>query len=81
MANSLKPQDIKSVALFTIEGELDNISGPGQTKVAHDLCSSIPAANKQHFIAKKYGYYGIFFDRCWHELIAPNITAFIKANG
>ncbi len=35
----VRPQDIKTVALFTIEGELDDISGPGQTQAAHALCS------------------------------------------
>src|SRR5665811_2052094 len=34
----VRPQDIKTVALFTIEGELDDISGAGQTQAAHDLC-------------------------------------------
>ena len=76
----VKPQDIKTVALFTIEGELDDISGPGQTKVAHDLCSSLPAAMKQHFTAEKCGHYGIFSGRRWREMIAPKITEFIQAN-
>ena len=76
----VKPQDIKNVALFTIEGELDDLSGPGQTKVAHDLCSSIPKADKQHFTAEKCGHYGIFSGRRWRESIAPKITEFIKAH-
>ncbi len=33
----VRPQDIKHTALFTIEGELDDISGSGQTRAAHDL--------------------------------------------
>lgn len=76
----VRPQDIKSVALFTIEGELDDISGPGQTQAAHDLCSSIPKAKKQHFTAEKCGHFGIFSGRRWREIICPKITAFIKAN-
>jgi polyhydroxyalkanoate depolymerase len=47
----LVPQDIKTVALFTVEGELDDISGAGQTQAAHELCSSIPANMKQDFVA------------------------------
>ncbi|MDO8439030.1 MAG: polyhydroxyalkanoate depolymerase, partial [Telluria sp.] len=35
----VRPQDITTVALFTVEGELDDISGAGQTQAAHDLCS------------------------------------------
>ncbi|MFJ2988866.1 polyhydroxyalkanoate depolymerase [Collimonas sp. NPDC087041] len=76
----VRPQDIKSVALFTIEGELDDISGPGQTQAAHDLCSSIPKAKKQHFTAEKCGHYGIFSGRRWREVICPKIATFIKDN-
>ncbi|AIY41238.1 Intracellular PHB depolymerase [Collimonas arenae] len=76
----VRPQDIKTVALFTIEGELDDISGPGQTKAAHDLCSSIPKAKKQHFTADKCGHYGIFSGRRWREIICPKIATFIKDN-
>jgi len=76
----VRPQDIKSVALFTIEGELDDISGSGQTQAAQELCSSIPKANKQHFTAPKCGHYGIFSGRRWREVICPKIGEFIKAN-
>jgi poly(3-hydroxybutyrate) depolymerase len=76
----VRPQDIGSVALFTIEGELDDISGPGQTKAAHDLCSTIPESKKQHFTAPKCGHYGIFSGRRWREVIAPKIGEFIQAN-
>jgi len=76
----VRPQDIKTVALFTIEGELDDISGVGQTKAAHDLCSAIPKTKKQHFEAPKCGHYGIFSGRRWREIISPKITEFIEAN-
>ncbi len=39
----VRPQDISHGALLTIEGELDDISGRGQTQAAHDLCTGIPA--------------------------------------
>ncbi len=76
----VRPQDIKTVALFTIEGELDDISGSGQTRAAHDLCASIPKEMKQHYTAPKCGHYGIFSGRRWREMIAPRITEFIKAH-
>jgi poly(3-hydroxybutyrate) depolymerase len=76
----VRPQDIKNVALFTIEGELDDISGLGQTQAAQDLCSAIPKAKKQHFTAPKCGHYGIFSGRRWREIISPKITEFIEAN-
>lgn len=76
----VRPQDITTVALMTVEGELDDISGAGQTQAAHDLCSGIPDNMKQDFVAPKCGHYGIFSGRRWREIIAPKIGEFIKAN-
>ena len=39
----VRPQAIRDTALLTIEGELDDISGNGQTEAAHLLCLNIPA--------------------------------------
>ncbi len=76
----VKPQDIKTVALFTVEGELDDISGPGQTQAAHGLCSGIPDSRKQDFVAPGCGHYGIFSGRRWREIICPKIAEFIQKN-
>lgn len=76
----VRPQDIKDVALLTIEGELDDISGLGQTRAAHELCAHIPKTMKQHFTAPKCGHYGIFSGRRWREVIAPKISEFIRAH-
>jgi poly(3-hydroxybutyrate) depolymerase len=76
----VKPQDIKQVALLTIEGELDDISGQGQTRAAHDLCTGIPKQKKQHYTAPKCGHYGIFSGRRWREMIAPRIGEFIRGH-
>jgi poly(3-hydroxybutyrate) depolymerase len=74
----VRPQDIKTVALFTVEGELDDISGAGQTQAAHELCSGIPADMHQDFVAPKCGHYGIFSGRRWREQVAPRIGEFIR---
>ena len=76
----VEPAAIRKTALFTIEGELDDISGSGQTEAAHGLCSGIPKAKKQHFTAPKCGHYGIFAGRRWREAIYPKIAAFIRKN-
>jgi poly(3-hydroxybutyrate) depolymerase len=76
----VRPADIRDVALFTIEGELDDISGSGQTRAAHDLATSIPKSKKQHLTAEGAGHYGIFSGRRWREQIAPRIAGFIRAN-
>jgi len=77
----VRPQDITTVALFTVEGELDDISGAGQTQAAHELCSGIPSAMQQDFVAPKCGHYGIFSGRRWREVICPKIGEFIQKHG
>jgi poly(3-hydroxybutyrate) depolymerase len=73
----VRPQDIKTTALLTIEGELDDISGAGQTAAALDLCSGIPKARKRHYDVKGAGHYGIFSGRRWRELAYPEIQELI----
>ena len=73
----VRPELIKDSALFTIEGELDDISGNGQTAAAQTLCKSIPERRKQHFEAKGVGHYGIFSGRKYREMIYPRIKEFI----
>ncbi len=74
---SVRPQDIKGTALLTIEGELDDISGAGQTAAAHELCAGIPKARKQHITAAKCGHYGIFSGRRWRQEIYPELRDFV----
>lgn len=74
----VRPQDIKSIALFTIEGELDDISGPGQTKATQELCSGIPESMREDFVAPECGHYGIFSGRRWREIVCPKVGEFIK---
>jgi poly(3-hydroxybutyrate) depolymerase len=74
----VEPQAITKTALFTIEGELDDISGSGQTQAAHALCTGIAKTRKQHFTAPQCGHYGIFSGRRWREMIYPKIAEFIR---
>jgi poly(3-hydroxybutyrate) depolymerase len=73
----VRPEAIRGSALFTIEGELDDISGFGQTEAAQALCKGIPAGDKQHFLAKGVGHYGIFSGRKYREMVYPRIREFI----
>jgi poly(3-hydroxybutyrate) depolymerase len=72
------PEAISGTALFTVEGELDDISGPGQTQAAHDLCRSIPISMRQHLVAEGVGHFGIFSGRRYREQIYPQIRDFIR---
>ena len=73
----VRPQDISTSAMLTIEGELDDISGAGQTQAAHDLCTGIPAARRSHYDVEGAGHYGIFSGRRWREKVYPEVKAFI----
>jgi poly(3-hydroxybutyrate) depolymerase len=74
------PSAIRTTALLTIEGELDDISAPGQTLAAHELCSGIPSAKRDNLFERGVGHYGIFSGRTWRTRIAPHIASFIAAN-
>jgi len=73
----VRPQDIKHTALLTIEGELDDISGSGQTRAAHDLCTGIPAGERHHLEVKGAGHYGIFSGSRWRTVVYPQVRDFI----
>jgi poly(3-hydroxybutyrate) depolymerase len=78
----VRPQDIKTTALLTIEGELDDISGAGQTKAAHELCAGVPKARQFHYDVAGAGHYGIFSGRRWRDMVYPEVRGFIaRYNG
>lgn len=73
----VRPQVIRDAALLTVEGELDDISGNGQTEAAHALCLNIPRERRAHFVAPGVGHYGIFSGRRWREVVFPRVREFI----
>ncbi|MDQ3040074.1 MAG: polyhydroxyalkanoate depolymerase [Pseudomonadota bacterium] len=72
------PSAIKGSGLMTIEGELDDISGQGQTRAAHALCTGIPEDEQVHYTAMGAGHYGIFSGRRWREQVYPQVREFIS---
>jgi poly(3-hydroxybutyrate) depolymerase len=75
----VNPAAIKDCALMTIEGELDDISGEGQTHATHDLCTQIPDTKRQRLTAIGAGHYGIFSGRRWRTHIYPQVRDFIAS--
>jgi poly(3-hydroxybutyrate) depolymerase len=73
------PEVLTDTALFTIEGELDDISGRGQTQAAQDLCRNIPSESKRHLLVEGAGHYGIFSGRRWREQVYPKVREFIAS--
>jgi poly(3-hydroxybutyrate) depolymerase len=75
---SVKPETIKKTALLVIEGELDDISAPGQTLPAITLCSGLDESMKKAYLQTGVGHYGIFNGSKWRENILPILRGFIR---
>ena len=73
------PQQIRRVALLTIEGEHDDISGVGQTEAAHRLCVNLPPERQAHWLQPGVGHYGVFNGSRFRAEIAPRIADFISS--
>jgi poly(3-hydroxybutyrate) depolymerase len=71
---------IRHVALLTVEGENDDISGVGQTRAAQNITPNLPASMKAHYLQPQVGHYGVFNGSRFRSEIAPRITAFIAAH-
>ncbi len=74
----IEPKAIRKTALLTVEGELDDISAPGQTLAAHTLCTGLKPAQKFNLFQKGVGHYGIFNGRRWREEIMPVVRDWIR---
>ena len=75
----VRPQDIKTTALFSVEGELDDISGSGQTEAVHAICSGVGKEFQKHMEVKGAGHYGIFSGRRWRTMVYPQVKQFIAS--
>jgi poly(3-hydroxybutyrate) depolymerase len=71
---------ITDTALLTIEGELDDISGVGQTQAAHELFCNVPDNKRADYVQAGAGHYGVFNGSRWRAEIAPRIKDFIQSN-
>jgi poly(3-hydroxybutyrate) depolymerase len=76
----VNPKAIRRTALFTIEGERDDICAIGQTVAAHDLCTSLRPYRKKHYMQAGVGHYGVFSGRRWASQIYPLVRNTILAN-
>ncbi|MBV8623169.1 MAG: polyhydroxyalkanoate depolymerase [Herbaspirillum sp.] len=74
----VNPRAIKRTALFTIEGEKDDICAVGQTVAAQEMCSSIRPYMRMHHVQTAVGHYGVFNGRRWDNEIYPRLRDFIN---
>jgi poly(3-hydroxybutyrate) depolymerase len=73
----VNPSAISTVALMTVEGENDDISGIGQTQAAHDICVNIPQEMRYDYVQPGVGHYGVFNGRRFKTEIYPRQRQFI----
>ncbi|MBX3680768.1 polyhydroxyalkanoate depolymerase [Cognatazoarcus halotolerans] len=72
---------ITDTALFTLEGERDDMVALGVTEAAHRLCPNLPEALHRHHVQAGVGHYGIFNGSIYRTEIAPMIKSFIRSGG
>ena len=73
----VRPQDIRTTALLTIEGELDDVSGSGQTHAAQDLCAGIAVRDKRGFTMRQCDHYDLFSGPHWQAGVYPIVRELI----
>lgn len=78
-AHPVRPQDIVSTALCTVEGARDDITGAGQTHAAHTLCKGIPPGMRERLTIEDCDHYDLFTGPKWHDVIHPALTDFWRA--
>ena len=76
----VRPQDITTTALLSVEGELDDISGSGQTAAVHSICTGVSESQKKHLEVPGAGHYGVFSGRRWREVVYPQVKSFILSH-
>ncbi|MGB4359652.1 MAG: polyhydroxyalkanoate depolymerase [Rhodoferax sp.] len=73
----VRPEDIHNTALLSVEGELDDISGSGQTAAVHTICTGVSKKDQRHLEVEGAGHYGIFAGRRWRDVVYPQVKDFI----
>jgi poly(3-hydroxybutyrate) depolymerase len=81
LGEKVDPKAVNKTAMLCLEGELDDISGVGQTKAAMGLTKGLAASKKKYHLEPKVGHYGIFNGRKFRSNVVPIIVDFMKEHG
>ncbi|HEY2528271.1 MAG TPA: polyhydroxyalkanoate depolymerase [Xanthobacteraceae bacterium] len=76
----LDPGAIRRTALFTVEGERDDICAVGQTLAAQELCSGLRPYMKRHHVQTGAGHYGVFNGQRWNRFIYPMLRHVVHSS-
>jgi poly(3-hydroxybutyrate) depolymerase len=74
------PRAIRRTALFTVEGERDDICAVGQTMAAQELCGGLRPYMKRHHVQTGVGHYGVFNGARWRDYIYPILRNTVYAS-
>ena len=74
------PSQVKRVALMTVEGHKDDITGVGQTEAAQDLCTRLPDSMREHHLQQGVGHYGVFNGSRFRNEILPKVRDFVRTH-
>lgn len=70
----IRPEALTQGALLTGEAERDDISAPGQTRSAHDLCRALPRDRTRHVLVPNAGHFSLFYGKAMRERVLPAIA-------
>lgn len=75
----VRPDCLRRTRLLTIEGDRDDISGPGQTHAAQGLCSGLPTRCRERLTIERCDHYGLFSGARWRETVHPAVRSWLGA--
>ncbi|MBK4734371.1 polyhydroxyalkanoate depolymerase [Noviherbaspirillum pedocola] len=74
----VQPAAIADTALLTVEAELDDICGRGQTASALHLCRNLPASLKRHHLQSGATHKELFSGTPWVNALTPLLREHIR---
>ena len=63
-------------ALCTVEGDRDDITGAGQSHVAHEVLAAAPASSRMRLTIADCDHYDLFTGARWREAVHPALSRF-----
>jgi poly(3-hydroxybutyrate) depolymerase len=76
----VEPAALRDVALLTVEGTRDAVTGAGQTHAAQAMCSGVAAGARRRVDVDGCDHYGLFTGERWRADVHPVLQAtFVQA--
>ncbi len=69
---------LRRTALFTVEATDDDLSAPGQTHAAHDICTTTPASKRHRLTLDGAGHIDTARGPRWRDEVLPELIDFIR---